>query len=175
MRIAFVVAYSRGRVIGNDGALPPWRLPADMRRVRQLTMGKPLIMGRRTYDSIGRPLEGRTSIVLTRDRSFRPEGVLVARDHEEALALAGKAEEVIVFGGTEVFRQFLPRADRLYITEIDADFEGDRTFPDVDPREWREVEREEFEPTERNPYRYRFLTLDRARRPDEEGVPPVSR
>lgn len=165
MRLSFVVAYSRGRVIGKDGALPPWRLPADMRRVRQLTMGKPLIMGRRTYDSIGRPLEGRTSIVLTRDTSFGPGGVVVARTPDEAVALAGNVEEAIVFGGTEVFRQFLPRADRLYITEIDADFEGDRRFPEIDPREWREVEREEFEPTERNPHRYRFLTLDRVRPP----------
>lgn len=163
MRLAFVVAYSRGRVIGKDGALPPWKLPADMRRVRQLTMGKPLIMGRRTYDSIGRPLDGRTSIVLTRDPSFHPDGVLVARTPDEAVALAGNVDEAIVFGGTEVFRQFLPRADRLYITEIDAEFEGDRTFPEIDESDWREVEREEFAPTERNPYRYRFLTLDRMR------------
>ena len=162
MRIAFVVAYSRGRVIGRDNALP-WRMPADTRRMRQLTMGKPLIMGRRTYDSIGRPLEGRISIVLTRDASFHPDGVLVARGPDEALGLAGDAEEVIVFGGTEIFRQFLPRADRLYLTEIDADIPGDRTFPEIDPREWREVERSEFGPDERNPHPYRFLTLDRVR------------
>jgi len=164
MRIAFVVAYARGRVIGKDNALP-WRMPADMRRVRQLTMGKPLIMGRRTYESIGRPLEGRTSIVLTRDPAFRAEGVLVARSPDEALELARErgAEEAIVFGGSEVFAQFLPRADRLYVTEIDASFEGDRTFPEIDPHEWREVERTEHAPDERNPHPYRFLTLDRRR------------
>jgi dihydrofolate reductase len=162
MRVAFVVAYANGRVIGRDNALP-WRMPADTRRLRALTMGKPLIMGRRTYDSIGRPLEGRTSIVLTRDPEFHPEGVLVARTSDEALALAGSAEEVIVFGGTEVFRQFLPRADRLYLTEIDADIPGDRTFPEIDPREWREIERTEHQPDERNPHPYRFLTLDRVR------------
>lgn len=160
MRISFVVAYARGRVIGRDNALP-WKLPADMRRVRQLTMGKPLIMGRRTYESIGRPLEGRTSIVLTREPSFRPEGVLVARDVEEALRLAGTAEEVIVFGGSDVFAQLLPRADRLYVTEIDADIPGDRHFPPIDPTEWEEVERTEHAPDEQNPYRYTFLTLDR--------------
>ena len=149
MRIAFVVAYAHRRVIGRDNALP-WKMPADMRRVRELTMGKPLIMGRRTYESIGRPLEGRTSIVLTRDPAFRAEGVLVARSEDEALALAGGAPEVIVFGGSEVFARFLPRADRLYITEID-------------PNEWREVERAEQSPDERNPHPYRFLTLDRIR------------
>ena len=138
-------------------------MPADMRRVRQLTMGKPLIMGRRTYESIGRPLEGRTSIVLTRDAAFRPEGVKVARTADEALALAGDVPEVIVFGGADVFRQFLPRADRLYVTEIDADIPGDRTFPEIDPREWHEVERIELAPDERNPHPFRFLTLDRVR------------
>lgn len=162
MRIAFVVAYARGRVIGRDNAMP-WDMPADRRHMRQLTMGKPLIMGRRTYESIGRPLEGRTSIVLTRDPSFRAKGVLVARSEDEALALAGDAPEAIVFGGSEVFARFLPRADRLYITEIDADIEGDRTFPPIDPGEWIEIERTEHDPDERNPHPYRFLTLDRIR------------
>lgn len=163
MRVAFVVAYARGRVIGRDNALPWKGMRDDMRRLRALTMGKPLIMGRRTYESIGRPLEGRTSIVVTRDPSFAPPGVLVARSPEEALALAGGVEEVIVFGGAEIFRQLLPRADRLYITEVDADLEGDRTFPEIDPREWREVERSEHEAGERNTYPYRFVILDRAR------------
>jgi dihydrofolate reductase len=163
LRIAFVVAYARGRVIGRDNALPWGRMPADTRRMRQLTMGKPLIMGRRTYNSIGRPLEGRTSIVLTRDPSFRADGVLVARTPDEALSLAGNVEEVIVFGGTDVFQQFLPRADRLYLTEIDADIEGDRTFPPIDEREWRLIERVEFGADERHAYPYRFLTLDRVR------------
>ena len=163
MRIAFVVAYARGRVIGRDNTLPWKGMRDDTRRMRKLTMGKPLIMGRRTYDSIGRPLEGRTSIVLTRDPSFHPEGVLVARTPDEALALAGDVEEVIVFGGTEVFRQFLPRADRLYLTEIAAYIPGDRTFPEIDPREWREIERTEHEPDDRNAHSYRFLTLDRVR------------
>lgn len=138
-------------------------MPADMQRVRQLTMGKHLVMGRRTYESIGRPLPGRTSIVLTRDPSFHADGVLVARSVDEALALAGDAAEVVVFGGSDVFRQFLPRADRLYVTEIDADIPGDRTFPEIEPREWREVEREEHPADDRNPHPYRFLTLERRR------------
>jgi dihydrofolate reductase len=160
-RIAFVVAFDRRRVIGKDGGLP-WRLPDDMKRVRALTVGKPLIMGRRTYDSIGKPLPQRTNIVLTRDPSFHPEGVLVARTADEALRLAGDAPEVIVFGGAEVFRLFLPMADRLYLTEVDADVGGDTFFPELDVREWREVERVEHPPDERHPYAFRFLTLDRA-------------
>lgn len=163
MRIAFVVAYARRRVIGRDNALPWKGMREDMRRMRALTMGKPLIMGRRTYESIGRPLEGRTSIVITRDAAFRPPGVLVARTPGEAVSLAGDVDEAIVFGGSEIFREFLPRADRLYITEIDADIPGDRTFPELDPREWREVERSEHQADERNPYPFRFLTLERVR------------
>lgn len=163
MRISFVVAYANGRVIGRDNALPWGRMPADTRRMRQLTMGKPLIMGRRTYESIGRPLEGRTSIVLTRDPSFNVVGVLVARTAEEALAKAGDVEEVIVFGGSEIFKEFLPRADRLYITEIDADIPGDRTFPELDDKDWRVIERVEFAADDRHAHPYRFLTLDRVR------------
>jgi dihydrofolate reductase len=163
MRIAYVVAYDRKRGIGKDNALPAWDLPADRRRMRKLTMGKPLIMGRRTYDSIGRPLEGRTSIVLTRDPSFHPEGVLVARTPDEALALARGADEAIVFGGAQVFRDFLPRADRLYLTEVDGTFDSDTFFPEVDEREWVETERSEHAPDERNAHGYTFRTLDRKR------------
>lgn len=163
MRVSFVVAYDRRGVIGKDNALP-WRIPADMRHVRRLTIGKPLIMGRRTYESIGRPLPDRTSIVLTRDPSFAAEGVLVARTAEEALALAGDAPEVIVFGGAEVFRRFLPRADRMYVTEIDAEVDGDTFFPEFDRSEWRETERETHEPDAEDPHRYAFITLERVRR-----------
>lgn len=163
MRVSFVVAYDRRGVIGKDNALP-WRIPADMRHVRRLTVGKPLVMGRRTYESIGRPLPDRTNIVLTRDASFAADGVLVARTPEEALALAGDAPEVIVFGGAEVFRMFLPRADRMYVTEIDAEFEGDTFFPAFDRAEWRETERETHEPDGADPHRYAFVTLERVRR-----------
>lgn len=163
-RIAFVVAFDRNRVIGKAGALP-WRLPDDMRHVRELTVGKPLIMGRRTYDSIGRPLPQRTNIVLTRDPSFRGEGVLVARTPDEALSLAGDAPEVIVFGGADVFARFLPMADRIYLTEVDTAVEGgDTFFPELDPAEWREVERREHPRDARHPFAFRFITLERAER-----------
>jgi dihydrofolate reductase len=161
-RIAFVVAFDRRKVIGKDGRLP-WRLPDDMRHVRRLTTGKPLIMGRRTYESIGRPLPDRTNIVLTRDPSFRPDGVMVARTPDEALALAGDAPEVIVFGGAEVFRHFLPITDRIYLTEVDADVGGD-TYFDFGATEWRVLDTETHPADERHAYPFKFVTLERIRR-----------
>jgi len=161
-RIAFVVAFDRKKVIGKDGRLP-WRLPDDMRRVRELTTGKPLIMGRRTYESIGRPLPNRTNIVLTRDPAFRPEGVIVARTPDEALALAGDAPETIVFGGAEVFRHFLPMAERIYLTEVDADVGGD-TYFDFDGTDWRVLENKAHPADERHPYPFKFMTLERIRK-----------
>ena len=161
-RIAFVVAFDRNKVIGKDGGLP-WKLPDDMKRVRELTIGKPLIMGRRTYDSIGRPLPKRTNIVLTRDPSFHPEGVIVARTPEEALAAAGDAPEVIVFGGAQVFKEFLPITERIYLTQVDADVGGD-TFFDFGADDWRVVENTRHEADERHPYAFNFLTLERVHR-----------
>ena len=162
-RIAFVVARDRRGVIGKDGALP-WRLPDDMRHVRELTVGKPLIMGRRTFESIGRPLPDRTTIVLTRDPSFRCAGCLVARSAAEAVALAGDAPEVIVFGGAGVFAEFLPRADRIYLTEVDAEVEGDTFFPPLGASEWLEVERRPHPADERHRHPFSFVTLERVRR-----------
>lgn len=161
-RIAFVVARDRNGVIGKGGALP-WRLPDDMKHVRALTIGKPLIMGRRTYESIGKPLPDRTNIVLTRDPAFRAEGVKVASTPEEALALAGDAPEVIVFGGAEVFARFLPMTDRIYLTEVETDAAGDTYFPALDPRQWRETERTEHPADAKHAYPFRFVTLERLR------------
>ena len=164
-RIAFVVAYDRNRVIGKSGTLP-WRLPDDMKHVRALTVGKPLIMGRRTYESIGKPLPERTSIVLTRDPSFKAEGVLVAHTPKEALALAGDAPETIVFGGADVFRQFMPMVDRVYLTEVDADVkDGDAFFPSFAPIDFTVVENVPHAADDRHPYSFRFLTLERIRKP----------
>lgn len=161
-RIAFVVARDRGGVIGKGGALP-WRLPDDLKHVRALTVGKPLIMGRRTYESIGRPLPDRTNIVLTRDPAFHADGVRIARTPEEALAIAGDAPETIVFGGADVFRHFLPLADRIYLTEVDAEVGGDTFFPALDPKEWRELETEDHAADAKHPYPFRFVTLERVR------------
>jgi dihydrofolate reductase len=161
-RIAFVLAFDRKKVIGKDGRLP-WRLPDDMKHVREVTTGKPLIMGRRTYESIGRPLPKRTNIVLTRDPAFRPEGVIVARTPDEALALAGDAPETIVFGGAEVFRHFLPMAERIYLTEVDADVGGD-TYFDFGEKDWRVVETKAHPADERHAYPFKFMTLERIRK-----------
>jgi len=161
-RISFVLAFDRKKVIGKDGGLP-WRLPDDMKHVREVTSGKPLIMGRRTYVSIGRPLKGRTSIVLTRDPTFHPEGVLTARTPEEALTLAGDVPEVIVFGGAEVFREFLPIADRIYLTQVDADVGGD-TYFDFGATDWLVVENTRHPADERHAYPFNFVTLDRIRK-----------
>lgn len=159
-RIVFVAARDRRGVIGKDGRLP-WRLPDDMRHVRELTVGKPLIMGRRTFDSIGRPLPDRTSIVLTRDPGFRCDGCLVARSTDEALALAGDAPEIIVFGGAGVFKDFLPRADRIYLTEVETEVAGDTYFPPLDPRQWREVDRRPHPADARHPFAFSWVTLER--------------
>ncbi len=160
-RIAFVVARDRRGVIGKDGKLP-WRLPDDMKHVRALTVGKPLIMGRRTYESIGRALPDRTNIVLTRDPAFRAEGVKVARTADDALAIAGDAPEIIVFGGAEVFRHFLPMAERIYLTEVDADVGGD-TYFDFGGADWRVLENTAHTADERHAYPFRFITLERIR------------
>jgi dihydrofolate reductase len=135
-----------------------------MKHVRELTIGKPLIMGRRTWESIGRPLPKRTSIVLTRDRGFQCEGCLIAHTPDDAMKLAGDAPEIIVFGGAGVFKDFLPRADRIYLTEVDADVGGDTFFPPLDPSDWEVVEAVEHPADERHPYDFSFLTLDRKRR-----------
>jgi dihydrofolate reductase len=135
-----------------------------MKHVREVTMGKPLIMGRRTWDSIGRPLPGRTSIVLTRDTEFRCDGCLIARTPDEALTLAGAVPEVIIFGGARVFEEFLPRADRIYLTEVEAEVDGDTHFPRLDPAEWREVERTRHHADERHAHAFSFVRLDRVRR-----------
>jgi dihydrofolate reductase len=160
-RIAFVVAVGRNNVIGKDGRLP-WRLPDDMRHVREVTMGKPLIMGRRTFDSIGRALPGRANIVLTRDPTFRAQDVQVARTPDEAIALAGDAPEIIVFGGQQIFDLFMTQADRIYLTRVDADVSGD-TYFSFDPGGWRVVDSAAHGTDERHPYAFRFETLDRVR------------
>lgn len=159
-RISFVVACDRRGTIGSKGALP-WRLPDDMRHVREVTMGKPLIMGRRTWDSIGRPLSGRTSIVLTRDETFHCDGCLVAHSAEDALALAGDVPEIIVFGGAEIFALFMSRADRIYMTEVDAEVDGDTHFEPAG--DWRAIEGAAHPADARHPYAFRFRTLERVR------------
>ncbi len=161
MSVTLVAAVARNRVIGKDGDLP-WRLPADMKHFKRTTVGHPLIMGRRTFESFGRPLPDRTNIVVTRNRGYRPEGAVVAASLDAAMKIAREEdEEIFIGGGEEVFRHFLPTADRMILTWIDEEFEGDTFFPEFDEREWRVVSREEHEPDERNRWRYSFVVYER--------------
>jgi dihydrofolate reductase len=159
--VSLIVAMSENRVIGRDGALP-WHLSADLRRFKRLTMGHHLIMGRRTYQSIGRPLPGRTSIVLTRQTGFSaPHGVLLARDWPQARQLAAEDPEVFVIGGGEVYRQALTQATRIYLTLVHASLEGDTYFPDFDTTAWHVVEETGYAADARNPLAHTFRILHR--------------
>jgi dihydrofolate reductase len=160
MIISLIAAMGEGRVIGIENRLP-WRLPADMKHFRALTMGKPVLMGRKTFDSIGKPLPGRSNIVVSQDPEFCPEGVTVARSIAEALLSGAEAEEIMVIGGASFYAQLLPRAQRLYITEIHHDFAGDAFFPAWNPGEWREIAREDHSADSDNRYPYSFVTLVR--------------
>jgi len=160
-QIVLVYARAANGVIGRDGKLP-WRLPADMRHFKALTLGKPMIMGRKTFESFPAPLPGRRHIVLTRDTAWSAPGAEVAHDVDAALALAGRSEdsgEVAVIGGAEVYALFANRADRIELTEIHADFAGDTAMPPPGP-EWREAQREEHPALEGRPA-YAFVTLAR--------------
>lgn len=160
MKISLVVAMDRNRLIGNDGELP-WRLPADLKQFKALTMGKPIIMGRRTHESIGRPLPGRHNIVLTRQRQYSAPGCTVAHSIPQALEAAGEADEAMVIGGSAIYRQFLALAGRIYLTLIDAAFSGDTYFPEFDWEEWNIISEEERQPDARNPHPFRLLILER--------------
>lgn len=149
------------RVIGRDNRLP-WHLPADLRHFKQLTIGKPVLMGRKTWESIGRPLPGRTNIVVTRARDYRAPGCVVVHSLDEAFSAAGQSGEVMVIGGAEFYRQVLPRADCIYLTLVHGEFEGDTFFPELDDAHWQEVERTDCEADEKNPWPYSFIRLARA-------------
>ena len=154
---------AEGLVIGAGGRLP-WHLPADLRHFRALTLGKPIVMGRRTFESIGHPLPGRTNIVVTRDPKLSGAGVSVARDLEAALRMARPLGEVMVIGGAAIYARALPLCDRIYLTEIHAKLCGDTWFPDYDRGEWRERARTDHPPDPANPYPYSFVVLERVRR-----------
>lgn len=162
MKISLIVAMATNRVIGLDNRLP-WHLPADLQHFKAITMGKPILMGRKTWESIGRPLPGRTNIVITRDNAYQAEGCVVVHDIPAALAAASGHDEVMVIGGAEFYRQVLPQADTLYLTCVDGDFEGDTFFPELADDDWREVACEAHAADEKNPHAYRFITLERVR------------
>lgn len=161
MPIAIIAAMDRNRLIG-DGPRLPWRLPADMRRFRALTMGKPIIMGRRTHESIGAVLPGRRNIVLSRDVDYRAPGCDVFPGLDAALAACAASDEPMIIGGAQIYAEALPRADRMHLTRLAGSFEGDTWFPDYDEAEWREVFREDHEAGADAPCAYSFIDLERA-------------
>ena len=160
MRVSIIAAMDRNRLIGNNNQLP-WHLPADLAHFKKVTMGKPIIMGRKTYESIGRPLPGRTNIVLTRSADFHAEGVVIAESLEQALEHAAGNDEVMIIGGSSVYELALPEADRLYLTHIREAYQGDAWFPDFNPGQWRAVASEEHGADDKNPCNYSFVTYDR--------------
>lgn len=164
--VSLIVAAAANGVIGRDNRMP-WHLPEDLAHFKRLTLGHPVIMGRKTCESIvaalGKPLPGRANIVVTRQAHFPAPGCTVASSLEAALGAARDADEVFVIGGAEIYRLALARADRVYLTRIDAEFDGDATFPTLDPAEWREVAREEHPPTGGRAFGFAFLRYERRR------------
>jgi dihydrofolate reductase len=163
MIISLIWAMDENRLIGVENRLP-WKLPADMKWFRRHTLGKPIIMGRKTFDSFGgRPLPDRTNIVVTRDKNYSAEGAVVVYSIDEALQVAGDAEEVMIIGGASFYEQMLSRADRLYVSLVHGQFEGDAWFPEFDWNEWQESGREEHPNDEKNAYACSFLSFERKR------------
>lgn len=157
-----IAAMGKNRVIGKDNDMP-WHLPADLQHFKKTTLGSPIIMGRKTYDSIGRPLPGRLNIILSRNTKLEIEGCSVVNSLDKALDLARQtdATEIFITGGAHLYDTFLEEADRLYITLIDEEFEGDTYFPDYTQLNWKEVAKEDHTADDKNPHAYSFVTLDR--------------
>ncbi|WP_019613285.1 type 3 dihydrofolate reductase [Psychromonas ossibalaenae] len=161
MKVSMIAAMAEDRVIGLDNKMP-WHLPADLQFFKRVTLGKPVIMGRKTYQSIGRPLPGRKNIVLTRDKNLEIQGVSCVQTVEQALDLVQGVEEVMVIGGATIYQQFLNRATRLYLTFIDFKTQGDTQFPDYQAAaDWSESDREAHLADQKNVYNYQFVTLER--------------
>lgn len=159
--ISFLWAQDINGLIGNNNELP-WRLPADLKYFKETTMGHAIVMGRKTYESIGKPLPGRTNIILTRDKNYKPEGCLVFHSKEALLNwIEDNGSEVFITGGSEIFNLFLKEADRLYVTKIRSSFEGDTYFPEIDWDKWRLISAEKGPKNDKNPYDYEFQIYER--------------
>ena len=158
--ISIIAAMARNRVIGKENKLP-WRLPADLQHFKRLTMGKPMIMGRKTWESLPGLLPGRPHIVVSRNRDHQAPGASLVHSLEEAIRQAGDAPEIMIVGGANLYVQALSLAQRIYLTEIDLDVEGDAWFPEFDAAQWQETAREEHKADRMNPVDYRFITLEK--------------
>lgn len=159
-RICLIAALAANRVIGRNNALP-WHLPADLKRFKALTMGHAVVMGRKTHESIGRPLPGRRNLVITRNRDYRAQGCEIVHSLDAAVAACRGAGKIFVIGGAELYRESLPRAHCLEFTEISAEFEGDATFPELSGVQWRETAREIHGNEAGTPFRYDFVRYER--------------
>ena len=157
MIISLIAAIGKNRVIGKNNKLP-WKLSADLKRFREITSGKTVIMGRKTFESIGKLLPNRLNIIITRDKNYKIDGCVVVHSAEEALKAADSYKEVMIIGGEQIFKEFLPRASRMYLTLIDGNFEGDAYFPEYNKNEWKEVFREEHKD---NSLKYSFVNLEK--------------
>jgi dihydrofolate reductase len=161
-----VVAVSRNGIIGSDGGMP-WRLSTDLKRFKALTLGKPVIMGRKTFQTIGKPLLGRPNVVITRDKGFSVEGVRTAHSLDEAIEIAATlvdgdgTPEICIIGGGEIYRQSLEMADRLYVTHVEKEVEGDTSFPAIDPALWEVLSELDIPAGEKDSFPTRFVTYDR--------------
>lgn len=160
MIISGIVAVSENRVIGKNNQLP-WNLPADLQHFKNVTMGKPILMGRKTFESIGKVLPGRCNVIISSDESYSAPGCVIANSIATALSAVEYSSEVFVIGGATLFEVMLPEIQRLYLTLIHHQFEGDVYFPEIDWSEWNEIEREDHKSDKENPYSYSFLTLHR--------------
>jgi dihydrofolate reductase len=159
-RISIIVAMSRNRVIGAGGGIP-WHLPEELRRFRRLTLGHHIVMGRRTWESIGRLLPGRTTVIVTRQQGYRVPGAKVVHSLDEAIAACGDDDEIFVIGGAELYAQALARAQRLYLTTVDADVAGDTFMPEYPATDWREAAVQSFAADAQHPYSFRCVTYER--------------
>jgi dihydrofolate reductase len=160
MKLSIIVAMDRNRVIGKNDTLP-WRISEDLKYFKRVTMGKPIVMGRKTHESIGRPLPGRENIILTRDQNYQTEGCTVLHSVEEILEHCNDINEVMITGGSEIYKQTFEKVTRLYLTEVHAEVDGDTYFPEFDRDEWEEISREDFEADEKNEFDYSFVLLER--------------
>ncbi len=156
--ISIIAAMAENRVIGNDNALP-WHLPADLKHFKAMTLGKPIIMGRKTWESLPGRLPDRTHIIVTSNHYYQAEGCVVVHSLESALEVAGDVPEVMIVGGAMLYRQALPLAHRLYLTLVEVEVDGDTRFPKFDLAQWQETERQRYSSDEKNPYAYSFVTL----------------
>ena len=161
--LSLIVAMAKNRVIGNNGAIP-WRLPNELQLFKRLTMGHHIIMGRKTWESIGRLLPGRTTVIVTRQSNYAVPGAIIAHALADAIALCTNDDEIFVIGGAELFREALPTADRLYLTVVDTTPAGDTFMPDIDMAEWQAVSSENHSADEKHAHAYRFSIYDRIRK-----------